>query len=88
MDAGPPATSPSYSRAPCAVSSLARCAQTTSPALQVRRSRPLPQLVGAASGAEDVTVFAPTYASPVVIDVDQGKLSVIDLGRQADTDVT
>lgn len=44
-------------------------------------------VVGAAWGAEEVTVFAPTYASPVVIEVDRGKLSVIDLGRQADTDV-
>ena len=44
-------------------------------------------VVGAATGAEELIVFAPGNASLTEVGTDRGKLSLIALGREADTSV-
>ena len=44
-------------------------------------------VVGAALGRDDVVVFRPDHASITCVDVTQGRIRVVDLGRQSDTTV-
>ncbi len=45
-------------------------------------------IVGAASGSDALIVFAPANASCTIIDIEADELSVVHLGRQADSAVT
>ena len=45
-------------------------------------------IVAAASRDDRLTVFTPTNCSRTVIDIERGNLSVVQLGGQADTDIS
>jgi broad specificity phosphatase PhoE len=66
---------------------LAAVQRVPEPAVIYSHFVALNAIVGAARGSDDVVCFRPDYASVTVIDTDGGSIRIVELGREAITNV-